>query len=305
MTDQIVEDDAPSVLDLRAPALVLDPFPGEGTAASTPGDLVFSDDGRYLAVTSQDCELVVFRTEDWTEHVRVSGSVLWGQDIQWVPGTHRLCKRLLEGEGRRDEAAPTRAYDVDTHAEVAIPPQPREVRSRTGRYRADTGYGRYQADGGYGGFTGYGAWVDVLSSAGGSRRLHLPRGKARVARVSFTGDERRMFVGLGDAVHMVDLESGAVVASLAGVGADAVVRPDGAYLVASAGRSPFTSEHERIDLWRISDTALLMRCWSGGYYLPAFDWSPDGGMLATSVVTGFQGYGGEIRVYQPGEPLAE
>src|SRR5690242_14133353 len=100
--------------------------------------------------------------------------------IWWVPGTHQITKRVRWGGGEMDDDAPTRAYDVDSGAEVDIPPQPREDRSRTGRYRADTGFGRYRADGGYGGFTGYGAWVDVLCSSGASpRRLHLPRGKAR------------------------------------------------------------------------------------------------------------------------------
>ncbi|MFD8867820.1 WD40 repeat domain-containing protein [Streptomyces sp. NPDC059590] len=305
--DQVLEADAPTVLDLRRPAVTLDPFPGEEDDDGTPSDLAFSDDGRYLAVTSQACELVVFRTDDWSEHVRVPHSSLWGQDIQWVPGTHQLTKRVRWGRGAEDGAAATRAYDVDTGAEVDVPPQPREARSRTGRYRADGGFGRYRADGGYGGFTGYGGWVDVLCSSGESpRRLHLPRGKASVGSVSFTGDETRMFVAQGSDVHILDPESGRVLGTLPGIRSDALVRPDGAYLVAGCGKGPADDEiegDERIDLWRVSDGALLMRCRSGGSTLPALAWSPDGGMLAVSAITGSQGYGGEFRIYRAGAPV--
>ncbi|MES4901280.1 MULTISPECIES: tetratricopeptide repeat protein [unclassified Streptomyces] len=305
--DQVLEEDAPTVLDLRRPAVTLDPFPDEDSDEGTPSDLAFSDDGRYLAVTSQACELVVFRTDDWSEHVRVPFSALWGQDIQWVPGTHQITKRVRWGGGDMDDDAATRAYDVDSGAEVDVPPQPREVRSRTGRYRADVGFGRYRADGGYGGFTGYGAWVDVLCSSGASpRRLHLPRGKARAGSVSFTGDETRMFVGQGSDVHILDPETGRVLTTLTGIRSDAIVRPDGAYLVAGGGKGPSADEFEadeRIDLWRVRDGALLMRCRTGGESLPALAWSPDGSMLAVSVITGSQGYGGEFRIYRAGAPV--
>ncbi|GAA3753862.1 hypothetical protein GCM10022225_43270 [Plantactinospora mayteni] len=300
ITDQVLEADAPTVLDLREPALTLNPFPGGSGDAGTPSDVAFSDDGRYLAVTSQACELVVFRTDDWTEHVRIPDSELWGQDIQWVPGTHQLTKRLVEG----GDEAPTRAYDVDTGTEVDVAPQPRMFRSRTGRYRADSGFGRHRADGGYGGFTGYGAWVDVLTSSGESRLLHLPRGKKYVGSVSFSADERRMFVGQGKDVHVLDPEDGRLLATVSGLRPGAIVRPDGAYL-AAVGRSssfPDNPEDKLIDLWRVSDGALLMSCRSGGGYVTP-TWSPDGSTLATSVVTGSQGYGGEIRVYRAGPPV--
>lgn len=288
-SDQVLADDAPAVLDLREPAVTLGLFPGGETDDGTPSDLVFSDDGQYLAVTSQACELVVLHTDDWSEHARIKDSSLWGQDIQWVPGTHQITMRVIEGGGEEDDNAPTRAYDIDAGTEVDVPPQPREARSHTGRYRADGG----------GGYTGYGAWVDVLSSSGESRRLRLPRGKAHVTSVSFTSAETRMFVGQGNDVHVLDLESGCVSDTITGIGCHAIVRPDGAYL-AAAGDGQSASGGKWIDLWRVSDGARLMRCRSGGRYLPALGWSPDGSMLAVSVITGDQGYGGEVRIYRAG-----
>jgi len=293
-SDQVLEPDAPTVLDLRTPAVRLDPFPGGETDDATPSDLTFSDDGKYLAITSQSCELVVLRTEDWSEQARVRDSPLWGQDIQWVPGAHLLTQRNIEGGADLDDDAPTAAYDVASGEEVDVAPQPREFRSRTGRYRADGGFGRHQVDG------GYGAWVGVLTSAGESRLLHLPRGKARAGTVSFTADETRMFVGHGGNVHILDPETGRIIRTLNEVGAGAVVRPDGAYLAAPAGESNL------IDLWRVSDAALLMRCRSGGRYLggsSGLAWSPDGTMLAVSVITGYNGYGGEVRIYRAGPPV--
>jgi hypothetical protein len=296
VSDQMLADDAPTVLDLREPAVTLDPFPNEKTGdAGTPSDLVFSDDGRYLAVTSQACELVVLRIDDWSEQVRVRDNSLWGQDIQWVPGTHRITGRVIEGGAEEVDNAPTRAYDVDNGTEVDVPAQPREFRSRTGRYRADGGSGRFRADGGLGGFSGYGAWVGVQRLTGESYLLHLPRGKARVNRVSFTDDEARMFVSQGNDVHILDPETGDVLNTINGVGA-AVTRPDGAYLAAVA---PEANDKHNIELWRVSDGALLMRCRSGGL-LSGLNWSPDGSMLASSVITGYNGYGGEVRIYRGG-----
>ncbi|MFG3703832.1 WD40 repeat domain-containing protein [Micromonospora sp. NPDC047670] len=305
LSDQVLEADAPTVLDLREPAVTLDPFRGGRTDDGTPSDLAFSDDGKYLAVTNQGCELVVFRTDDWSEHLRVKESPLWGQDIQWVPGTHRITGRIIEGGGAADADAPTRAHDVDTGAEVDVPPQPREARSRTGRHRADTGFGRHRADGGYGGFTGYGAWVDVLSSSGEARLLHLPRGKAWAGRVSFTADENRMFVPQGQDVHVLDLANGEVLKTITGAGGQAaIVRPDGAYL-AVGRRNPIRKSYETelIDLWRVSDGALLMRCRAQGTDVGALAWSPDGSMLAAVVFTGRQGYEGDIRIYRAGRPV--
>ncbi|WBB59075.1 WD40 repeat domain-containing protein [Streptomyces sp. WMMC500] len=285
-SDQIPADDAPTVLDLREPALTLDVFAGGETDAGTPSDLAFSDDGQYLAMTSQACELVVLRTDDWSEHARVADSALWGQDIQWVPGTHRITGRVIEGGGTLDDEAPTRAYDVDTGTEVDVPPQPREARSRTGRYRVDGSRDR----------------VEVLTSSGTARRLPLP-GQGSVSDVCFTGDETRMFARQGKDVHVLDPETGHALGTLAVAGGPAVVRPDGEYVAACGPSSATRMEARLIDLWRVSDGELLMRCRTGGRYLSTLTWSPDGSMLAASVITGHEGYGGGVRIYRAGPPV--
>ncbi len=292
ISDQVLADDAPTVLDLREPAMTLDLFPGEATDDGTPSDLVFSDDGQYLAVT---------RLASWWCCVLAIGA------CTSASGTVPCGARTSSGC-----PAPTRSPSVSSKAAARrtttlrpVPtmstPVPRWMSSRNrGKPRSPTG--RYRADGGFGGYTGYGAWVDVLSSPGESRRLHLPRGEVHVGSVSFTSAETQMFVGQGDDVHVLDMDSGSVVDTITGIGCDAIVRPDGAYLAAAGdGQRPFGGEW--IDLWRVSDGARLMRCRSGGYYLPALGWSPDGSMLAVSVITGYQGYGGEARIYRAGPGL--
>lgn len=122
-SDQRPETDE-EVPYLGSPAVVLDPFPGDDGDAATPSDVAFSDDGHYLAVTNQACELAVFRTEDWTEHLRVPDSPLWGQDVRWIPGTHRIAGRVIDGE---PDGSPGRAFDVDTGAETEGARQPRET----------------------------------------------------------------------------------------------------------------------------------------------------------------------------------
>ncbi|WP_343951976.1 tetratricopeptide repeat protein [Nonomuraea longicatena] len=216
--DQVSEDEAPTVLDLRAPALTLKPFPDRDDDSGTPSDLAFSDDGRYLAVTSQACALTVFRTGDWSVHAHVADSPLWGQDVMWVPGTHLLTMRPNE-----DTELPTAAYDVDTGEEVEIPPQ---------EYRPNPS----------------------ATVSGGNRRAIHP--------------DRRHSVALG--------------------------RRTG----------PGFGDEQWLELRRVADGALLMRCRSGGAYVGPTSWSPDGSLFAASVTTGGLGYGGAFHIYRPGPAVA-
>ncbi|GGV34893.1 hypothetical protein GCM10010182_68550 [Actinomadura cremea] len=208
--DHVTEADAPTVVDLREASRVLDPFPGGEREEATPSDLAFSDDGEFLAVTSQDCELVVYRTADWTEHARIphDGRVPWGQDIQWVPETRLLTTRVLE----RSSEPPTTAYDVDAGTLVDVSPQPGESSS------------------------------------------------------------------------------------------EQVVRPDGSHLAASGTAG--SGAPSTIDLRRVDDGRLLMRCRpKGHHYVSRLAWSPDGRVLAASLVETRNGYGGTVHLFEPGAPL--
>ncbi|MEV5830653.1 tetratricopeptide repeat protein [Spirillospora sp. NPDC052242] len=281
--DLVTDPGAPAVVDLREAARVLDPFPGADTDDATPSDLAFSDDGAYLAVTSQACELVVYRTADWSEHARLphDGRVPWGQDVQWVPGTHLLTGRVLE----RSAAPPTRAYDVDGGALVDVPEQPGEARSRSGRYRVDYGDGHIR-----------------FAAADGSTARRAPVPGRYAAGASFTADETRMFVGGGADVHVLDPSDGRLLASLPGVGAGAVVRPDGAYLAGTASDTP--GDPEAIGLWSAEDGRPLMRCRpKDHHYVSTLAWSPDGSVLAASLIQSRHGYGGAVHLFAPGDPL--
>ncbi|RSN62252.1 hypothetical protein [Actinomadura sp. WAC 06369] len=283
--DDVPDPEAPALVDLRAASRVLDPFPGADTDAATPSDLVFSDDGTYLAVTSQDCELVVYRTADWTEHARLphDGHLPWGQDVQWVPGTHLLTMRVIE----RSSAPPTRAYDVDAGALVDIPEQPGEARSRTGRYRVDYEGGRSGA-------------VRFAADGDTPERLMPVPGRS-AGGASFTADETRMFVYGSAGLLVLDPSDGRHLATLTGVGAG-VVRPDGSCLAGMTGGADGGPQH--IGLWSAEDGRPLMRCRPKGHHgVSTLAWSPDGRVLAAALVQSRHGYGGEVHLFAPGDPL--
>ncbi|QFG19866.1 hypothetical protein [Actinomadura sp. WMMB 499] len=212
--DHVTEADAPAIVDLRAAARVLDPFPGTGTDEATPSDVAFSGDGTYLAVTSEACELVVYRTRDWSEHTRLphESRFPWGQDIEWVPGGHLLTKRPPEPS----DEPPARAYDVDAGALVALP------------------------------------------------GTHVP---------GPPGDE-----------------------------GDTVVRPDGGYTAGS--HSPEPGAAESLALRRAGDDRPLMLCRpKGHHYVSRLAWSPDGRVLAASLIESRHGHGGTVGLYEPGAPV--
>ncbi|MEV0647410.1 tetratricopeptide repeat protein [Phytomonospora sp. NPDC050363] len=223
-SDLVTEPEAPAVLELRRPALTLDPFTGEEDDGGTPGDLAFSDDGRFLAVTNQACELVVFDTGDWSERTRIAGSPLWGQDVRWIPGTHLVTGRDLDEEP--EAGARVRAYDVDAGAETEVTEPPLRA---------------------------------------------TPHG-AEARRLANTA---------------------------AGSGEACAIRPDGAHLVTGDGDDPGRG----LSLWRVADGKLLTRCLADADIVRELAWSPDGTTLAASVITGWQGYGGEFRLYRAGQPV--
>ncbi|MEU5208392.1 hypothetical protein [Streptomyces sp. NPDC020742] len=125
--DRLRREEAPRVPDLRHRTATLTPFEGLSEEAGTPGDLAFSDDGRYLAVTSERDGVVVYDTADWTEHTRTSSGLGLFPGLMWVPGEHVVALNERFGGAARW------AYDVAGGAPVDIP------RSRAAPVRAPGG----------------------------------------------------------------------------------------------------------------------------------------------------------------------
>lgn len=271
-TDNPRTEDLPRLPDLHAPA-VLTPFGGERADS-----LAFSDDGRFLAVTNDDGELVVYDCDGWSEHARSDvGTGLFFPRPMWVPGRHVITLREPGEEVQK-------AYDADARAEVEAPAQRGNARSRTGRYRVEYG-------------EDYG--LDLLVD-GGERVRVRPAEELTIEAAAFTADETRLFVGgMGPDVHVIDPSSGTVVDTHAGVVARVTglaVSPDGAYLVVCGSPDEQTDEDE-ITVLRLADRTPVMRRRVGGY-VAALAWTDR--WLAVNVE--HEDGGGETRIMPTGLP---
>ncbi|GAA2675522.1 hypothetical protein GCM10010400_42470 [Streptomyces aculeolatus] len=288
--DDVRSDEAPHVPDLRNP-VTLTPFEGLAEEAGTPGGLAFSDDGRFLAVASDEDGLVVYRTGDWTEHARaedVEAGIF--PQLVWVPGEHVVALTEFAGEGQW-------AYDVAARGSVDVPRQEGKLRSRTGRYRVEYGEGD---------------WFDAFTGDSGSAEEVVPAGADDVELVveaaAFTLDESRLFAaGMGPDIHVLDTSGPRVVDTITGIGervGGLAVSPDGAYVAATVknGRYYEPAEFE-LCVWRVADHRIVTRR-RGGRYGGPLAWSPDGRWLAANVTTGDDGFGGETRVFRIGMPTA-
>ncbi|GAA3659742.1 hypothetical protein GCM10022224_023940 [Nonomuraea antimicrobica] len=286
--DDVRCEEAAYVPDLRD-AVTLMPFEGRSEEAGTPGGLAFSDDGRYLAVASDEDGLVIYNTDDWAEHADVDGvrTGLFPQ-LTWVPGEHVVALTGFRGDGQW-------AYDVAARASVDVPRQPGKARSRTGRYRVDYGEGY---------------WLDAFVSDSGRAEDVVPVGaddpEFTVESAAFTADESRLFVaGMDSNIHVLDSSTVSIVDTIADVGERVIglaVSPDGAFVAATVDTNRYyePSEHE-LCVWRIADHKIVTRR-RGGIYGGPLAWSPDGRWLAANVTTGFDGCGGETRIFPIGLP---
>ncbi|MFG2086170.1 MULTISPECIES: WD40 repeat domain-containing protein [unclassified Spirillospora] len=231
----------------------------------------FSDDGRFLAVTSEDGELAVYDTADRSKRLRVT-PVSAGRDVMWVPGRHVVTLK----EDEDDEVLPW-AYDLDADTEIDIAVQPGRARSRTGRFRVEYGVGDR---------------VDFNSGRSTPERtVWLGDGSAdRVTRVTFSADEPRMFVAHGSKVHVIEPATGRALDTIAVPGdwLNAVAAsPDGAYLAVAS--EDWNDERKSTpDIYRVADRELIMRRptkdpMQAGISAQALAWSPDGARLAAIV----------------------
>lgn len=251
--DDVRRKEAPYVPDLRN-TVTLMPFEGLSEEAGTPGGLAFSDDGRHLAVASDEDGLVIYKTDDWTEYAVDVDDVRIGlfPELTWIPGEHVVALTEFSGDGQW-------AYDVAARACVDVPRQPGKARSRTGRYRV--GYGE-------------GYWLDELVSDSGRAEGVVPVGaddpEFTVESAAFTADESRLFLaGMGANIHVLDPSTVSIVDTIVDVGERVhglAVSPDGGYVAATVDTNRYHEPDEsELCVWRVADHKIVTRR-RGGIY---------------------------------------
>lgn len=284
--DRLLAGEAGGVPDLRNPVAVLKTFGQD----EKHGQLAFSDDSRFLAVTGEHGELVVYGTADWRERLR-TGHDFPSPWLMWVPGEPVVTVRDQEEPGRQF------AYDAVSGAPVeAGSPQTGHVRSLTGRYRTGDAPGPA---------------VALLSGTGGFRVLSVGEaaGKGAVDSyegVAFSADESRMFVARGARVYVMDPVDGRTLDVIANDGVPVQslrVSPGGDYLAITGKRV-----HD-MTIRRVSDHQVVTQDSIGSRRYPLWGikttWSPDGRRLAAGLTTlnrDGEVTGAEIHVFPVGLP---
>lgn len=295
--DRPLAGEAPAIPDLRRPAAVLKPFGGD----DEPRHLAFCDDGRHLAATSEEGELVVYDTDGWRECLRARPDGYLSPWLMWVPGEPVVTLR------HHEELRPQLAYDAVRGTRAEAPPQAGRLRSATGRYRTERVPGPA---------------VGLLSPTGEAEAVALDRsgqegdgGTGAVDpdpydAVAFSADESTMFVAMGARVYVTDPADGRVLDVIES--GDLTVRaltvsPGGDHLAIS-GESPGKLE---VLVQRVADHRIVTRhaIGRGWYPLQTYElaWSPDGRWLAASlrsveVRSDWEAKGGETHVFGVGLP---
>ncbi|WP_017592972.1 WD40 repeat domain-containing protein [Nocardiopsis potens] len=275
--DTWTAEDAPHIPDLSAPAVELHPF------ASASGNLdhdaltwaEFSDDGRYLAVCSDENRVWVYDTADWTETAHVHAGEEWTVPVlMWVPGRHVLTVKTYPTPKNAGDTAQW-AFDVDALEVVEAPFQAGYARSGDGAHRT------VPNGAGEGGF-------DLVGEGKQAPRRISHAGRWDPIQChAFSADGTRLFLGAQQNLYVID----PATAEVADAVPDASMRlfelasaPDGAYLaVASATRRHYLGlepdrPHE-LCVWRMSDKKIIAGLQLDAY-VEALAWSPDGSRLA-------------------------
>ncbi|MET9862634.1 hypothetical protein ABZY93_25665 [Streptomyces smyrnaeus] len=291
--DRPLAGEAAMIPDLRHPAAELEPFSHE----DAPRHLEFSDDGGFLAVTSDAGELVVYETTHWRECLRAGCGDYISPWLMWVPGEPVVTLRHHEG------LLPQLAYDAVSGTPVEAPPQSGRLRSATGQYRTE-------------------------GVCGPAITLLLPTGEERIVPVgedeaddeakladlgsyeaaAFSADESRVFLARGTRVYVMAPADGRILEVIENDEIEIrflTVSPGGDYLAIS-GESPGMLE---VIIRRVSDHQVVTRhaIGRGWYPLQTYEmaWSPDGRWLAanlTSVNRDWESEGGRTHIFRVGLP---
>ncbi|MGW1373047.1 WD40 repeat domain-containing protein [Streptomyces sp. NPDC002446] len=279
--DSWTAEDAPYIPDLAQPAVRIRPF--EATKGSVRYDSVvgmeFSDDGKYLAVCSDQGRVWVYDTADWSETVHTSAGDWIVPLMMWVPGEHVLAVKGYS-TGDQPEGEAQWAYDVDQGAEVEAPFQRGHRRSGDGAYRIS------RNNAGEGGFDLHGQEREP------HRRLSHAGGWDPIQCHAFSGDSSRLFLGAQENLYVVDPAKGEVVDKVVDASErlfELASNPDGSYLAIGSfsrklGYLEFgKSRPHELCIWRMADKKIIL-----GHqfrtYIDALAWSPnDGRWLAVAL----------------------
>ncbi|MFF2845687.1 WD40 repeat domain-containing protein [Streptomyces sp. NPDC058001] len=280
--DSWTAEDAPYLPDLAQPALTLRPF--ETTSGSVKFDSVegmeFSDDGRYLAVCSDQARVWVYDTADWSQTVHTRAGDWVVPVLMWVPGEHVLVVKDYSIGGEPEEERQW-AYDVDQGREVERPFQFGHRRSADGAYRISPNGTRE------GGFDLHGDEREP------SRRLSHSGGSWDPIQChAFSGDSSRLFLGAQQNLYVVDPAKGEVVDKVMDASErlfEMASNPDGSYLAVCS----FSRKLDYLDfgkdrphelcVWRMADKKIIL-----GHqfrtYIGQLAWSPGDGRWLAAVV---------------------
>lgn len=298
--DRLLAGEAAAIPDLRDPATVLKPFGTE----DEPRHLAFSDDGRFLAVTSEEGELVVYDATTWRECLRTRADGYLSPWLTWVPGEAVITLR------HHEDARPQLAFDVPRGTPAEAPPQSGRSRSATGRYRTEWTSGPAVV---LRSSTGEERVVAVPVADGGHAAgdgTELGAGPDPYEAVAFSADESRTFVAQGSRVYVMDPADGRVLDVIEN---DEIeirslrVSPDGQYLALSGD----SLRRLEVVIQRVGDHQVVTRHEIGRGWYPLqtyeLEWSPDGRWLAAnlrSVNQDWETSGGETHVFRIGLPAA-
>lgn len=279
--DTWTAEDAPHIPDLADPVRRISPFAGKkgDFKHQHVQDLVFSDDGKYLAASSWDGLVWVYDTADWSEVAHASAGDWIVAMPMWVPGEHVL---TVKSYSKLDDPDPAEqwAFDVRTRQETTAPYQFGHLRSHDGVHRITPNGG---GEGGY----------DLHATDTLPQRTISHAGEwDPIQCKAFSADGSRLFLGAQQNLYVVD----PVTAQVVGKVIDASERlfrlassPDGAYLAAASFSrklgylGPFGEErpHE-LCIWRTADRRIVLGR-QMETYVGALAWSPDGRRLVAAL----------------------